>query len=114
MEQFKDRYMSHDSPFEVIKVIAACKVGFNIGNALKYIARADKKGNRKADLKKCLDYLNFALKYKISHDFVHQKNNPYKWQDVAEAWGLDAHLTEVLHLIWNGNVEIAIECLSTS
>ena len=76
MEQFKDRYMPQDSPFEVIKVIAACKVGFNIGNALKYIARADKKGNRKADLKKCLDYLNYALKYNIPHDWVHHKKTP--------------------------------------
>lgn len=113
-DPFAGRYMPQDSPFEVIKVIDACKVGFNVGNAMKYIARADKKGDRKTDLKKCLDYLNFALKYKIPHDFVHQKDNPYTWQEVAEAWELDAKLTQVLELIWNGNIEPAIVCLSTS
>lgn len=113
-DPYAGRYMSHDSDFEVIKVIVACKVGFNIGNALKYIARADKKGDRKADLKKCWDYLNYALRYGMPSNFVHQENNPYTWQEVAEAWGLDAKLTEVLHLIWNGNIKFAIECLSTS
>jgi len=114
VEQYKDRYLDKDSPYEVIKVWAACGAGCCIGNAMKYIARADKKGNRKADLKKCLDYLNFALEYKIPHDFVHVVDNPFKPNEVAIAWGLDARLTEALNLIWYGNIELAIECLSTS
>ena len=114
VDPFPDRYLDKDSPYEVIKVITACKAGFNIGNAMKYIARADKKGNRKADLKKCLDYLKFALEYKIPHDFVHVVDNPFKPNEVAIAWGLDARLTEALNLIWYGNIELAIECLSTS
>jgi hypothetical protein len=114
VEQYKDRYLDKDSPYEVIKVITACKAGFNIGNAMKYIARADKKGNRKADIKKCLDYLKFDLEKKIPNDFVHEVDNPFKPNEIAIAWGLDARLTETLNLIWYGNIQLAIECLSTS
>lgn len=46
-----------DTPYESIKVIEAWGLGFNLGNAVKYISRADKKGNRGQDLQKALWYL---------------------------------------------------------
>lgn len=46
-----------DSVYETIKVIEAWKLGFNLGNTLKYISRAGKKGDRIEDLKKALWYL---------------------------------------------------------
>lgn len=41
---------------EPIDVIDAWQLDFNLGNALKYIARADLKDSRKADLIKAANY----------------------------------------------------------
>jgi hypothetical protein len=43
---------------EAIDVIDAYGLNFNLGNAIKYILRADKKGNKKIDLEKSVWYLN--------------------------------------------------------
>jgi hypothetical protein len=43
---------------ETIDFIEAKKLGYNLGNVVKYITRADHKGNRKQDLEKALWYLN--------------------------------------------------------
>lgn len=42
---------------EVIDVIEDWKLGFHLGNSVKYIARADHKGNRIQDLRKAAFYL---------------------------------------------------------
>lgn len=47
---------------EVIDIIDSFNLNFNLGNSIKYILRADKKGNRKQDLQKALWYLNHELK----------------------------------------------------
>jgi hypothetical protein len=44
--------------YEVIDVIEDWKLGFNLGNVVKYLARADHKGEPTADLYKALYYLN--------------------------------------------------------
>jgi hypothetical protein len=46
---------------EAITVIEDWNLGFNLGNAVKYIARADHKGNPVEDLKKALWYLQREL-----------------------------------------------------
>jgi hypothetical protein len=43
--------------FEVIDVIEDWKLNFNLGNVVKYIARADHKGKALEDLKKAAWYL---------------------------------------------------------
>lgn len=43
--------------FEVVEVIKDWKLNFNLGSVIKYIARADHKGNREQDLQKALWYL---------------------------------------------------------
>jgi hypothetical protein len=43
---------------ETIDFIEAKKLNYNLGNVVKYITRADLKGNRKQDLEKALWYLN--------------------------------------------------------
>ncbi len=43
---------------ECIDVIEAFELGFNLGNATKYILRAGHKGDRKEDLQKAIWYLN--------------------------------------------------------
>lgn len=42
---------------EVIDVIESFSLNFNLGNSIKYILRADKKGSRSEDLKKAIWYL---------------------------------------------------------
>jgi len=42
-------------------VIEGFELNFNLGNVIKYILRADKKGNKKQDLEKAQWYLNREL-----------------------------------------------------
>jgi len=46
---------------EVIDIIDSFNLNFNLGNSIKYILRADKKGNKKQDLQKALWYINHEL-----------------------------------------------------
>jgi len=54
-----DHYQSDN--IEAIDVIESFDLNFNLGNVIKYILRADKKGNRKQDLQKAQWYLNREL-----------------------------------------------------
>jgi hypothetical protein len=47
-----------DTTYEAIKVIEAWQLDFHLGNVLKHIARAGKKGDQLIDLKKAQFYLN--------------------------------------------------------
>lgn len=42
---------------EAIDIIEAYDLGFNLGNVIKYVARADRKGEAMQDLEKALWYL---------------------------------------------------------
>jgi len=50
-------YGGADNPYEAIKVIEAWGLGFCLGNTVKYIARAGKKGAALEDLEKAAWYL---------------------------------------------------------
>jgi len=52
-------YTSHPSGVEVIQITE--HLNFCLGNAVKYILRADLKDNRKQDLEKAVWYLNREL-----------------------------------------------------
>lgn len=51
-------YGGEDNPYEAIKVIEAWALGFCLGNTVKYISRAGKKGAALEDLKKARWYLD--------------------------------------------------------
>lgn len=51
-------YGGADNPYEAIKVIEAWELGFRLGNAVKYIARAGRKYSTIEDLKKARWYLD--------------------------------------------------------
>ena len=55
-----DHYGGKDNIYEARKVIRAWRLGFNLGNVVKYIARAGKKDPAKTieDLEKAAFYLN--------------------------------------------------------
>jgi len=50
-------YGGGDNPYEAIKVVEAWALGFCLGNVVKYISRAGKKGDALEDLKKARWYL---------------------------------------------------------
>jgi hypothetical protein len=51
-------YGGENNPYEVIKVIEAWELNFNLGNTVKYIGRAGKKDDILKDLEKAAFYLN--------------------------------------------------------
>jgi len=55
-------YGGADNTYEAIKVIEAWELGFNLGNVIKYISRAGKKGSKLEDLKKAQWYLNREIR----------------------------------------------------
>ena len=56
-------YGGKDNPYEAIKVIDAWNLDFCLGNVVKYISRAGKKGNnsKEQDLKKALWYIEHEI-----------------------------------------------------
>lgn len=50
-------YGGEENPYEAIKVVEAWDLGFCLGNAIKYICRAGKKGSYLEDLRKAVWYL---------------------------------------------------------
>ena len=59
MVNHPEHYGGEDNMYEAIKVIEAWELDFHLGNTVKYISRAGKKGSDKElqDLKKALWYL---------------------------------------------------------
>ena len=47
--------------YEPVKVIMDWKLNFNLGNVVKYVARAGRKGDALEDLKKARQYLDFEI-----------------------------------------------------
>ena len=64
MVNHPNHYGGEDNTYEAIKVIEAWDLDFHIGNTVKYISRAGKKGADKElqDLKKALWYLERKIK----------------------------------------------------
>jgi len=50
---------------ETIDFIEAKRLNYNMGNAVKYITRADHKGTRKQDIEKAIWYLNRELSHSL-------------------------------------------------
>lgn len=67
---------------EAFDVIDAFDLGFNLGNAFKYIARAGKKDSKSEDLRKAVTYLNREIEKedekKIQEAFrIKMETGPY-------------------------------------
>jgi hypothetical protein len=63
MVNHPNHYGGKNNPYEAIKVIDAWKLGFSLGNTVKYISRAGKKHKDKEleDLKKAKFYLDHYI-----------------------------------------------------
>jgi hypothetical protein len=62
MVNHPNHYGGEDNPYEAIKVIEDWDLGFNLGNAIKYISRVGKKTNTLEDLEKASWYINREIK----------------------------------------------------
>lgn len=71
-------YKGKDNPYEAIKVIDAWKLGFCLGNAIKYIARAGYKEDRIEDLKKAIWYLQHEIDKNTVTDSIHDLRSDNK------------------------------------
>jgi hypothetical protein len=58
----KPSHYTEGRKFEPIDVIEDWKLGFNLGNAVKYISRAGRKDNTKQDLEKAIFYIQRVIK----------------------------------------------------
>lgn len=56
-----EHYGGADDPYEAIKVVEAWGLGFHLGNVVKYVSRAGKKGDVLEDLKKARWYLDRCI-----------------------------------------------------
>lgn len=72
---------------EAFDVIDAFDLDFNLGNALKYIARAGKKGDKVEDLRKAVTYLKREIE-KEEKDKKNQTQNTIKIS-VEQGWMMD-------------------------
>ena len=57
MVDHPSHYGGKNNLYEAIKVIEAWDLGFNLGNSIKYISRAEKKNNKLEDLEKASWYI---------------------------------------------------------
>lgn len=63
MVNHPDHYGGANDPYEVIKVIEAWNLGFHLGNTVKYVARAGRKGSELEDLEKASWYLRRHIEW---------------------------------------------------
>lgn len=63
MVKHPDHYNTGDTTYEPYKVIAAWEANFNIGSAIKYLARYKKKWNPIEDLEKAKQYIDFEIEH---------------------------------------------------
>jgi len=108
-------YYTDADKYEPVNVIRVWRAGFNIGNVLKYIARAGRKTDDPTeDLQKALTYIQIHIQQGC-YDFKGvPSNEDYKgyatrndWRAIADAWQLGYYLTECLEYLYWGNFEHA-------
>lgn len=64
--------------YEPRKVIADWGLNFNLGNAVKYISRAGRKGNKIEDLRKAIQYIEFEIDECSKHSEYEELLNSLK------------------------------------
>lgn len=67
-----------DGDLEPLKIIQQHNLPFELGNALKYIARCNHKGTKREDLEKAIDYLERYIENRAIRPEPEDLSN--KWQ----------------------------------
>lgn len=83
---------------------------FCVGNILKYICRAGKKGDAVADIEKALDYVRLTSKLGGS---VARHSRPVRFdpKEVAHLWGLPLSLSLALQALESEQLDEVEGCL---
>ena len=80
----------HTGTIQAIDLIEAYELDFCLGNAVKYISRAGRKGDAVEDLKKAIWYIERRIKY-----LTNDQTSTYDHQGIGKA-GISAEVREVL------------------
>lgn len=70
--------------YEPRKVIADLDLSFNLGNAVKYLARAGRKGAKIEDLRKAIQYIEFEIDECSIHSEYEELLNSFKNRPMEE------------------------------
>lgn len=70
--------------YEPRKVIADWDLSFNLGNAVKYLARAGRKGDKIEDLRKAIQYIEFEIDECSKHSEYEELLNSLKNRPMEE------------------------------
>jgi hypothetical protein len=84
---------------EPLKIIKQQNLPFELGNALKYIARCNHKGTKREDLEKAIDYLKLYIDYR--NQYFPEKNN------LMLEWDISVYLANAVIEILCGNIDFA-------
>ncbi len=88
-DSVKPGYYWNEAGFDVIEVIERYALCFHLGNALKYVVRAGKKGPAIADLRKAREYIE---RWEVrSDDWMMLGTDGLYWKDpgtICTAFGL--------------------------
>lgn len=90
---------------EVIDVIEDWQLGFHLGNALKYIARAKHKGNEVQDLKKALWYVTRYYNKIPASDPPDLLATDFTIDSILINWKPDGNYYHLLLYLWAGDME---------
>lgn len=105
MEILHQDYYNSNS-IETIKVIRDWKLGFSLGNVVKYISRLGKKDKKKIieDLNKAINYLNFAIEEFSENQ---EKSSQYEYirkydpKQLKESWDLSENTYKAIDYIYS-------------
>lgn len=84
-----EHYNTHPSGVECIEITR--HMGYNLGNAFKYLYRYGEKDNPVVDLGKSLQYIEFEEQRRAQYPFAHLFENRNEWiwlgvRDLAHRW----------------------------
>ena len=92
---------------EAIDIIEDFSLGFNLGNAIKYIIRAGKKNDWEEDIRKAIWYLQRELEKK---GITHSMEEPINLTDeVLQLWLRVFNLAETLDDLLRSNPKIKLD-----
>lgn len=89
----KPSHYAEGRQFETIEVIEDWKLSYRLGNCVKYISRAGRKGDRKQDLEKAAWYLQREIEA-IDKPSQYQPPADVQYEDVLEYYGQSVDLDE--------------------
>ena len=89
----KPSHYAEGRQFETIEVIEDWKLSYRLGNCVKYISRAGRKGDRRQDLEKAAWYLQREIEA-IDKPSQYEPPADVQYEDVLEYYGQSIDLDE--------------------